>query len=126
MNKEDKLRKAIGKRIKIARANANFTQDMLAEKTSLSTRYISQLERGMAFGSASTIISICKALNINADFLFEDLINSNPSVEINDLIDDRFLQSYIKLNTQNKHLVDLIVSQLLKFQDDETDSSQEA
>lgn len=118
MNKEDKLRKAIGKRIKLARANANFTQEMLAEKTGLSTRYISQLERGLAFGSASTIINICKALNISADFIFDDLIHSKQSSLNNSLIDDKFLQSYIKLDTHNKAIIDLIVLQLLKFQDD--------
>ena len=69
-NHEKLLRKNIGKKIKLARTNANFTQEQLAEKISLSTRYISQLERGIAFGSATTITNICKILNINPNFLF--------------------------------------------------------
>ena len=65
MNSQEKvLRKNIGKKIKLARSKAEFTQEQLAEKTSLSPRYISQLERGIAFGSATTIINVCKALNI--------------------------------------------------------------
>lgn len=53
MNEQEKvLRKNIGKKIKLARAKAEYTQEQLAEKLSLSTRYISQLERGIAFGSA--------------------------------------------------------------------------
>ena len=58
------LRKNIGKKIKLARAKTNFTQEKLAEELSLSTRYISQLERGIAFGSATTIVNLCKALNL--------------------------------------------------------------
>ena len=34
------LRKNIGKKIKLARAKTNFTQEKLAEELSLSTRYI--------------------------------------------------------------------------------------
>ena len=64
---ERDLRKNIGKKIKIARTKAEFTQEQLAEKLSLSPRYISQLERGIAFGSATTITSICKALNITIE-----------------------------------------------------------
>ena len=72
-NQERMLRINIGKKIKLARTNASYTQEQLAEKLSLSPRYISQLERGIAFGSATTITNLCKALNINSDFLFNDL-----------------------------------------------------
>ena len=75
MNDTEKvLRKKIGKRIKLARSKTDYTQEQLAEKLSLSARYISQLERGVAFGSATTIVNLCQALNINSDFLFNDII----------------------------------------------------
>ena len=77
------LRKNIGKKIKLARAKAKYTQEELAEKLSLSPRYISQLERGIAFGSATTIISICKTLNISSDFLFHDLIDNESPISDN-------------------------------------------
>ncbi len=124
MDKENDFKKNIGRKIKIARSNCKITQEGLAEKTGLSARYISQLERGLAFGSASTIVSICKALNISADFLFNDLIDSSKSTSINNLVDTKFLESYIKLNDMNKQFIDLITSQLLKLQDDS--SSKEA
>lgn len=118
MNEEIVLRKNIGKKIKLARAKSNYTQEKLAEKTSLSSRYISQLERGLAFGSASTIISICKALHINSDFLFSDLIDSDcPSLD--SLIDNKFLESYIKLNDKNKRILHLLADQLVKIQNEE-------
>ena len=118
MNEEIVLRKNIGKKIKLARAKSNYTQEKLAEKTSLSSRYISQLERGLAFGSASTIINICKALNINSDFLFSDLIDSDcPSLD--NLVDNNFLESYIKLDDKNKKIVHLLSEQLVKLQNEE-------
>ena len=118
-NHEKLLRKNIGRKIKLARTNANFTQEQLAEKISLSTRYISQLERGIAFGSATTITNICKTLNINPNFLFEDSINEN-SCEINDLIDAKFLKSYSKLNNYNRNILNSMANELLKLQDAES------
>ena len=118
MNEEIVLRKNIGKKIKLARAKSNYTQEKLAEKTSLSSRYISQLERGLAFGSASTIINICKALNINSDFLFSDLIDSN-SPSLDNLIDNDFLETYIKLDNKNKKILHLLAEQLIKLQNEE-------
>ena len=112
------LRKNIGKKIKLARCKTNFTQEALAEKTSLSPRYISQLERGIAFGSASTIVNVCKALNISSDFLFNDLIQSNSS-EFIELIDNKFLENYYQLNSYNKKVINRLTSDLLKLQIEE-------
>lgn len=119
MNKnEEFLRKNIGKKIKLARAKTDYTQEKLAEKLSLSTRYISQLERGIAFGSATTIVNLCKALNISSDFLFDDLIDADQSC-FNDFVDDRFLESYMKLNDYNKRIISAFTNQLVKIQDEE-------
>ena len=117
---EKRLRKSIGKKIKLARSKTNYTQETLAEKLSLSPRYISQLERGIAFGSATTIINLCKALNISSNFLFDDLIHSDSS-SLNDLIDDKFLESYLKLNNYNKEIIYLLTNQLIKMQENNSD-----
>ncbi len=112
---EKKLRKNIGKKIKLARSKTNYTQEALAEKTSLSPRYISQLERGIAFGSASTIVGLCKALNISSDFLFSDLIKSDSSEYIN-MIDNKFLENYSQLNEYNKKIINQLANDLVKLQ----------
>lgn len=113
---EKKIRKSIGRKIRLARNKTNYTQEKLAEKLSLSTRYISQLERGLAFGSASTIVNLCKALNINSDFLFNDLINcKSPSVT--DIVDTNFLENYMNLNEYNKKVVTQLTTNLLKLQE---------
>ena len=113
--KEKKLRKSIGKKIKLARSKTNYTQEALAEKTSLSPRYISQLERGIAFGSASTIVSLCKVLNISSDFLFSDLIKSDSSEFIH-LIDNKFLENYYQLNEYNRKIINRLTNDLIKLQ----------
>lgn len=124
MNQETVLRKNIGKKIKLARAKSNYTQEILAEKTSLSSRYISQLERWLAFGSATTITNICKALNINSDFLFSDLI-SPSSTSIESLVDNDFLETYIKLDDKNKKIIYLLATQLEKLQEEEQNIKKE-
>ena len=106
-------RKQIGKKIKLARIKAGYTQEELAEKLSLSTRYISQIERGISFGTASTIISICRALYITSDFLFGDLINPN---DFSNAFDISFAKNYIKLNEENKEVLHLIAADLVKLQ----------
>ena len=112
---EKNLRKNIGKKIKLARSKTNYTQEALAEKISLSPRYIIQLERGIAFGSASTIVGLCKALNISSDFLFNDLIETSSSEFIN-IIDNKFLENYSQLNDYNKKVVNRLTSDLIKLQ----------
>ena len=117
MNDQEKvLRKNIGKKIKLARARAEYTQEELAEKLSLSPRYISQLERGIAFGSATTIINVCKALSINSDFLFNDLINNKTPI-LDNITDDKYLENYLKLNDYNKNIISAFTNELIKMQD---------
>ena len=117
--KEKILRENIGKKIKLARTKTNYTQEALAEKISLSPRYISQLERGIAFGSANTIVELCKALNISSDFLFSDLIQNNSS-ELNNFIDNNFLKNYSQLNAYNKKVINRLTSDLIKLQLEES------
>lgn len=124
-NLEKNLRENIGRKIKLARKNAEFTQEELAEKLSLSPRYISQLERGIAFGSATTIINICKALNISSDFLFADLIKN--TLPVNDIsFDSEIISKYSKLNDYNKGVVDAIINGLIKLQKDDTNIEKKA
>ena len=114
-NNEDFQLKSIGKRIKLARNKLDLTQEQLAEKAGLSPRFISQLERGLAFGSANTIISICKTLKIDPNFLFGDLVK-NSSQALVDMIDMKFLENYLKLNTYNKNAIKVFTNELLKLQ----------
>lgn len=115
-DRESYLRKSIGKKIKLARKNAKYTQEELAEKLSISPRYVSQLERGIAFGSATTITNVCTALNINADFLFSDVITVSDAPSVNDLISQNFIENYLNLDPYNKLIVNSMTNELVKIQ----------
>lgn len=115
---ERELRKNIGKKIKLARSKNNYTQEALAEKLSLSSRFISQLERGISFGSASTITNLCKALNISSDFLFGEFTESDSS-QLRDIIDNKFLENYLQLNDYHKKIINILTTSLLNMQLDD-------
>ena len=116
MTKNESIyRKSIGDRIKLARSQTDYTQEDLAEKLQLSSRYISQLERGIAFGSATTIVNICKALNISSDFLFSDIIN-NEAPTFDKMVNENFLEDYLELDAYNKEVVNALAKQLVKMQ----------
>ena len=109
------LRKSIGKKIKLARSKTNYTQETLAEKASLSPRFVSQLERGISFGSATTVVNLCRALNISSDFLFSDLISANSTEAIPEF-DNKLIENYSQLNDYNKKVVNRLISDLIKLQ----------
>ena len=119
MTKNEQIyRKSIGDRIKLARSQTDYTQEELAEKLQLSSRYISQLERGIAFGSATTIVNICKALNISSDFLFSDIID-NEAPTFNKMVKEDFLEDYLSLDEYNKDVIHALAKQLVKMQKDD-------
>ena len=121
MNEKEKTyRQMISKKIKLARARNNYTQELLAEKLQLSTRYISQLERGIAFGSATTLVNLCNALGIDADFLFDELVTDELS-EQSRALDDNFFNNYMQLNFYHRKIVNALVSDLLKMQAHDSD-----
>ena len=124
-NNEDFQLKSIGRRIKLARNNLDLTQEQLAEKAGLSPRFISQLERGVAFGSANTIISICKTLKIDPNYLFGDLVK-NSSATLVDMIDIKFLENYLKLDPYNKSAINSFTTELLKLQTNSFKSKKDA
>lgn len=113
--KEKSYRQKIGRKIKLARARNNYTQEILAEKLQLSTRYISQLERGIAFGSATTLVNLCNALDIDTDFLFKELVDCKIA-EQSDALDNEFYNNYMQLNFYNRKIINTFVSDLLKLQ----------
>ena len=66
--------KAIGKRIKIARIRADFTQEHLAELVDLSPSHMSNIETGTTRVSLTTIVKIANTLSVTVDDLLCDNI----------------------------------------------------
>lgn len=69
MRQKKALNVEIGEKIRIARNNADVTQEQLAEMIDVSPQYISDLERGVVGLSVATLRNICTQLNISSDFI---------------------------------------------------------
>ena len=83
--------KAIGKRIKFARINAEMTQEHLAEKVSLSVSHISNIETGSTKVSLNAIVNLANALSVTVDqLLCDNLRQARPQFEqdIRQVLDD--------------------------------------
>lgn len=67
--------KSIGKRIKIARIQADMTQEHLAELVEISPSHMSNIETGTTRVSLTTIVAIANALQVTPDdFLCDNVV----------------------------------------------------
>ena len=74
--------KAIGKRIKIARINADMTQEALAAKVNLSPSHMSNIETGTTKVSLTTVVNIANALSVTVDdLLCDNLVRARIQME---------------------------------------------
>ena len=73
---------SIGRRIAQARADKEYSQAMLAEKTNISVSHLSNIERGRKSLSAEVLLRIAEALQVSADsILFTDIPQVHKKVE---------------------------------------------
>ncbi len=77
--------KRIGKRIKQRREELGLTQEQFAEKTGLTTNYISTVERGASFPRCEKLITILNALETTADTIFCDVVLAPSSQQTSQL-----------------------------------------
>jgi transcriptional regulator with XRE-family HTH domain len=64
--------KEVGKKVRTLRKLKGYTQEELGEKTSLSYKFIGEIERGEVNPSLNSLISIANALGIKINALFPD------------------------------------------------------
>ena len=106
--------KNIGNNIQIARLKMGLTQEALAEKCNVSTKYISAIERGISSGSISLIIDICNTLNVTPNYIFSNTIkNSNDTINV---FSNEISSIYLKLNCENKDFVENTIKHLYSMQ----------
>lgn len=77
--------KRIGKRVKQARERLGITQEDLAEKTGLTTNYISTVERGMSFPRCEKLIILLNGLETSADSIFCDVLERSGEAKASEL-----------------------------------------
>lgn len=74
---------AMGGRIRNARLTAGLSQSELAEKCNLSVSFLGHIERGSRKMSLETLVSVCDALNLSADYLLQDELPGSDAVITN-------------------------------------------
>lgn len=67
--------KLIGLRIKLAREEANITQEELANAVGCTAKHIGAIERGVKTPSLDTLITIANKIGASADLLLQDVLN---------------------------------------------------
>lgn len=70
----------IGKRIQKLRKSKGYTQQQFAEMISLSTNYLSDIERGKSSARLDKVVTIINALDCSADDIFIDVTNYNCKI----------------------------------------------
>ena len=70
MKRGDRTKELVGRRIKELRRARRMTQEELAERTSISAKYLSSIERGLENPTFDTIIKLAYALDVDVAELF--------------------------------------------------------
>ena len=70
----------IGQRVKEARKKKHLSQADLAEAVEKSTSYISYMETGLKCMSLETLVDVANALDVSADYILADCINTHENV----------------------------------------------
>ncbi len=100
----------IGKRIKQCREALGMTQEQFAEKTKLTTNYISTIERGASFPRCEKLITVLNGLEVSADAIFCDVLTHSTQYKASSLSEK--LES-LPNEAQNRilQMVDLMIQQ---------------
>ncbi len=89
MNRYDKTNAEIGARIKEIRLKRNLTQEALAEKADIcNPQQISNIERGLSGLSVGKLKDVCRALDINADYLLFGVSAKNVETVLHKFVSD--------------------------------------
>ncbi len=91
MKKELNLQ--IGERVRYARKTVGFSRDELAEMLGISSLFLSYIECGQRGMSLSTLINLCKFLQVSSDYI---LFGKNE----NDYVDDEVINTVKSIDTK--------------------------
>ena len=66
----------VGNKIREARLQKGYTQQVLAEKAGIGEMYVSEIERGVKMPSLNLFVKIITALDVSADYVLRDALPS--------------------------------------------------
>ncbi len=95
----------IGKNLQQIRKSNGYTQEKLAEKIEVSTRYVSDIEQDRAKPSYEVLIRICNLFKVSLDQIFSEYlkIKENKSLEYS-------ISGYDKLNKEDKETIGHLIT----------------
>ena len=99
-----------GESLKDIRKKNNFTQEQVAQMTGLETKYISQIECGIAKGTISTMLKFCNAYCVTPnDILHQFIKNSSAEKEL-----EKFEKDFMKLSKKDRKVIFTLINALLE------------
>ena len=75
-----------GKRVRALRKNKGLSQEELAEKTDISSKYLSRVEMGQHFPSIDTLDKLANALKVDLKDFFEFAHEARSSRELREVL----------------------------------------
>jgi DNA-binding XRE family transcriptional regulator len=72
-------KQTIGCRIKHIRMKKGFTQEQLAEKIDINSKYLSSIERGKENPTLNTLIKLSESLDVNLNNIFYQVEIEDPA-----------------------------------------------
>lgn len=93
----DKIK--IGKIMKSVRKSRGLTQEQVAEKLGLASRYISDIERDKTKCSLDTLVRLCNIYHITPTYVLKEYLNTSDYREDIQLVD------FYRLSKKEKQLV---------------------
>ena len=76
---------ALGQKLRQARIEKGYTQQVLSEKADIGEVYLSEIERGLKMPSMNLFIKLITALDISADYVLRDKVPSGREYVYNEL-----------------------------------------
>lgn len=78
-------KKALGKKLREARANKKYTREVLAEKADIGVMYLGEIERGAKMPSLKVFIRLVEALEVSADYILRNELSSGREYVFDEL-----------------------------------------
>lgn len=103
----------IGNRIKIARKEKGWSQEVLAEEAEISAVYVGAIERGTKVPKLAKFIDITNSLGVTSDMLLQDTLVTHSKIRSMDLFEK--LKNLPEQDQQDiLDVVDILITQANK------------
>ena len=110
---------SIGSRITEARKRLGLTQESLAKKISVSKGAIANYENGVSVPKTEIMYRIFEALDVDANFLYQDDMSTPPRGVSLSIDEARLLTGYRSLTTEGKSKVqEYLQDMVIRYQDE--------